>query len=117
MPLRRGDVYLANLDPTKGSEQAGKRPVLIFEHDGLCNVGATVVVIPFTGNLRRAKLPTCLLIPAGEGGLRSDSVALCHQIRALDRSGLVEYWGRLTPSWLAAVERTVAFTLGMRASP
>jgi mRNA interferase MazF len=33
--MKRGDVYLADLDPTKGSEQAGRRPVLIFEDDRL----------------------------------------------------------------------------------
>lgn len=117
MPLRRGDVYLANLDPTKGSEQAGTRPVLIFEHDALCNLGATVVVVPLTRNLRRAKLPTCMLIPAGEGGLKADSVALCHQIRVLDKAGPVDYWGRLPAARIGEVERVVAFTLGMRTAP
>lgn len=114
--MKRGDVYLANLDPTKGSEQAGTRPVLVFQHNQLNRVTRTVVVIPFTTNLRMAHLPSCVLVPAGEGGLREDSVAICHQIRALDRSGLLTYWGTLSSIQLAKVERVIAFTLGMHES-
>jgi len=111
--MKRGDVYLADLDPTKGSEQAGCRPVLVFQHDTLNKVTRTVVVIPFTKTLRMAHLPSCVLVPAGEGGLRYDSVALCHQIRALDKSGLLTCWGTLPSIRLAEIERVVAFTLGM----
>lgn len=111
--MKRGDVYLADLDPTKGSEQAGCRPVLVFQHDTLNKVTRTVVVIPFTKTLRMAHLPSCILVPAGEGGLRYDSVALCHQIRALDKSGLLTCWGTLPSIRLAEIERVVAFTLGM----
>jgi mRNA interferase MazF len=112
--MKRGDVYLANLEPTKGAEQAGTRPVLVFQHDLLNRVTRTVVVIPFTTNLRMARLPSCVRVPAGEGGLRQDSVAICHQIRALDKSGLLVYWGMLPPPRMAEVEEVVAFTLGMR---
>jgi len=85
--MKRGDVYLADLDPTKGSEQAGRRPVLIFEDDRLIPATLTVVVVPFTTNLKMQNLPTCVFVPAGEGGLRVDSVAIGHQIRALDKRG------------------------------
>jgi mRNA interferase MazF len=112
--MKRGDVYLANLEPTKGAEQAGCRPVLVFQHNLLNRVTRTVVVIPFTTNLHMARLPSCALVPAGEGGLRQDSVAICHQIRALDKSGLLTYWGTLPFARLVEVERVVTFTLGMQ---
>jgi len=54
-----------------------------------------------------------VLIPEGSGGLRSTSVLLCHQIRVLDRSRLLEHVGTLLPSHLAEVERAVLFTLGI----
>lgn len=111
--MKRGNVYLANLDPTKGSEQAGTRPVLIFQNDLLNRITHTVVVIPFTTTLKRAELPSCLLVHAGDGGLRQDSVVLCHQIRVLDTSRLTDYWGALKPETLAAVDKVVAYTLGM----
>jgi mRNA interferase MazF len=111
--VKRGDVYLADLNPTKGSEQSGRRPVLIYQNDRLIQAGQTVIVIPFTTNLKRRNLPSCVLIPAPEGGLKEDSVALCHQIRALDRSGILDYWGSLSVSRLAEVNRVVLHTLGL----
>jgi mRNA-degrading endonuclease toxin of MazEF toxin-antitoxin module len=42
-------------------------------------------LIPFTTNLKRAALPSCVRVSAGEGGLLQDSVLLCHQVRVLDR--------------------------------
>lgn len=115
--MKRGDVYLADLDPVKGSEQAGRRPVLIFEDDRLIRATLTVVVIPFTSNVRMQRLPTCVLVPAGEGGLRQDSVAICHQVRALDKRGIVQHWGALPGPRLAQIERAVLRTLGMRSQP
>ena len=48
-----GDIYLADLNPSKGSEQAGIRPVIIVQRDTLDRFTTTVVVIPVTSNLRR----------------------------------------------------------------
>ena len=109
----RGEVYLADLDPQKGSEQRGIRPVLVLQIDLLNRVGNTVVVIPFTTQLKRASLPSSVLIPSGEGGLVADSVALCHQIRVLDKSGLQTFLGMVSPQILTQVEKTVRFTLGL----
>lgn len=84
MIVNRGDIWLADLNPTRGSEQAGFRPVIIFQHDMINQFTTTLLTIPLTGNLRRALLPSCVLIAQGEGGLSNESVALCHQLRALD---------------------------------
>ena len=84
MTVMRGEVWLADLNPIRGSEQAGIRPVLIFQNDTINRFTTTVVTIPFTTNLRRARLPSCVLLTTGDGGLTSDSVALCHQLRVLD---------------------------------
>lgn len=114
--MKRGDVYYANLDPVKGSEQAGGRPVIIYEADILLDIPAkqTVVIIPFTKNLKRAKSPTCVLVPYPEGGLKCDSVALCHQIRALDKSGLGNYWGTLPENRMTEIDKAVLFTTGIK---
>jgi mRNA interferase MazF len=73
--MKRGDVYLADLDPVKGTEQAGRRPVLIFEDDRLIPVTLPVVVIPFTKNVRMQKLPRYICAQGGgwfERGLGCD---------------------------------------------
>src|SRR5690606_1860143 len=84
--VKQGDVYLADLNPVKGSEQAGTRPVLIYQENRLIPVTRTVIVIPFTTNLKLQNLPSAVLIPGGEAGLRQDSVLLCHQMRAVDKA-------------------------------
>src|SRR5215217_1105646 len=93
MTVRRGEVWLAALNPIHGSEQAGIRPVLIFQNDTINRFTTTAVTIPFTTNLRRASLPSCVRLAMGEGGLTSDSVALCHQLRVLDTSRFMRCLG------------------------
>jgi len=74
MTVKRGEIWLANLNPIRGSEQAGTRPVLIFQNDAINRFTTTFLTIPLTTNLRRASLPSCLTIPQGEGGLTQESV-------------------------------------------
>jgi len=112
--MRKGDVCLADLNPTRGSEQAGTRPVVIFQKD-ILNKFTRTVVIPFTTNLKRAQLPSGVLVRKGDGGLREDSVALCHQIRVLDRSRLTARLGSLSPATVEQIEAALAFTLDMSA--
>lgn len=114
--MERGEVWLANLNPTQGSEQRGTRPVIIFQDNTLSQITTTVITIPITSNLRRATLPTCLQISGSEGGLNQDSVALCHQIRVLDQTRLLKRLGKLEPSTITALETTLLFTLGYSTS-
>ncbi len=51
----RGDVYVADMNPSRGSEQAGIRPIIIVQRSTLDRFTSTVVVVPVTSNLRRAK--------------------------------------------------------------
>ncbi|WP_445638277.1 hypothetical protein NSTC745_03533 [Nostoc sp. DSM 114161] len=62
MAIKRGEVWLADLNPTRGSEQGGTRPVIVFQNEIISQFSTTVIIIPLTSNLRRASLPTCLLI-------------------------------------------------------
>ena len=113
MTIRRGEIWLANLNPTRGSEQAGIRPVLIFQTDLLNRFTTTVLTIPLTTNLRHASLPSCVFISRGEGGLASDSVALCHQLRVLDKSRLQRKLGTVSQQTLSAIESRMLFTMGI----
>lgn len=104
---------MADLNPVRGSEQAGVRPVLIFQNDVINSMTTTLVTIPFTTNLRRAALPSCVRVAAGEGGLSSDSVALCHQLRVLDTNRMIRRLGSVSRSALLEVQSCVLFTLGV----
>ena len=115
MQVERGEIWLANLDPTKGSEQAGTRPIIIFQENTISKFTSTIITIPLTTNLRRAALPSCLLLSNGPGGLNQDSVALCHQLRVLDKTRLIKRLGQIDINVIAELERTVLFTLGYQA--
>lgn len=95
MAVNRGEVWWADLSPTKGSEQAGRRPVLIVQTDRANPSSPHTIIVPFTTRIRHKRLPSHALIPAGEGGLTQDSVALCEQIRVLDHSRLLSKIGDL----------------------
>jgi mRNA interferase MazF len=110
--LKRGDVWLANLNPTQGSEQAGIRPIIIFQNDIVSQFSTTTIAIPLTTNQRRAALPICMAIEQGDGGLTQDSVALCFQMRVLDKTRLIRKLGQLRPETVAQLEEVVLLTLG-----
>ena len=113
MIVKRGEIWLADLNPIRGSEQAGMRPVLVLQNDAINTFTTTVLAIPLTTNLRRAALPSCVRVAASEGGLASDSVILCHQIRALDTTRLQRRLGTVSPDTITSVERCALFTLGI----
>ena len=69
---RRGEVWMVSLDPVRGSEQAGTRPALILQNDAINRFTTTVMALPLTTNLRRAALPSAVLIRQGDGGLLAD---------------------------------------------
>jgi mRNA interferase MazF len=98
MIIKRGEIWLADLNPIQGSEQAGTRPVIIFQNDMINAFSTTVLAIPLTTNLKRAALPSCIQVAKGEGGLASDSVILCHQLRVLDKSRLFQKIGNGQPA-------------------
>jgi mRNA interferase MazF len=117
MTIGRGEIWLAELNPIRGSEQAGRRPVLILQNNSINRFTSTFVAIPLTTNLKRASLPTCVFLPEGEGGLAKDSVALCHQIRVLDKSRLTRQLGAVGGLKLSAIDSCVLFTLGIAHRP
>jgi mRNA interferase MazF len=105
--MRRGEIWEAELWPRSGSEQSGRRPVLVISSDGFNEIGAwrSVVVVPCsTSDKQRARGPTAVALKKGAGGLRQGSVAVCHQVTTLDREKLVTRWGALDADELAAVE-------------
>ncbi|MFO7882704.1 MAG: type II toxin-antitoxin system PemK/MazF family toxin [Kosmotogaceae bacterium] len=111
--VNRGEIWFANLSPTRGSEQAGIRPVIVFQANKLNKFTTTVLTIPLTTNLKRASLPTCVLISRGEGRIPNDSVALCHQLRVLDKIRLQRKIGTLSQKTISMIERVILVTIGM----
>ncbi|WP_308254903.1 type II toxin-antitoxin system PemK/MazF family toxin [Geminocystis sp. GBBB08] len=70
------------------------------------------MAIPLTTNQNRGVLPICLKISQGNGGLTQDSVALCYQMRVLNKSSLIRLLGQLQPQTITELEEIVLLTLG-----
>lgn len=108
--MKRGDIYWANLAPRSGSEQTGRRPVIVLSHDAFNKTPGwrSIIVIPVsTSSSQTRRGPTVAVLPAGTAGLKSDSGAICHQITTLDRAKLKERIGTLTPEMLTQVEKAL----------
>ena len=102
----RGEVYWADLTPRSGSEQRGRRPVVVVSHDGFNAVPTwqTVIVVPLsTSDAQARRGPTAVLLTPGTAGLAKGGVAVCHQVTTLDRSKLQERLGILPTDAMSAV--------------
>jgi len=86
--LKRGEVWWADLGEYRPREQTGRRPVVIWQSDTLIHLLQSVLVVPLTTNLDRAKLAGTALIGASSIGPPEDSVALAFQMRAIPKSAL-----------------------------
>lgn len=111
----RGDVFSARLDPAEGSEQAGTRPVMVVSRDAINANSPVVVIIPLTdaANIKRT-YPSHVLVPKGAGGLKMDSIAKAEQIRAIQVSRFVGYYGRVDNAVLTRVEQALKITLALK---
>lgn len=94
--FRAGDICIADLNHVQGSEQFGIRPVIVFQNNEIAQYSFTIIIIPLTTNLKRAELPTCVSILQSESGLVEKSVALCHQIRVIDKSRIKKKIGKIS---------------------
>lgn len=101
-----GEIWDAVLDPIRGREQAGYRPVLVISNDWFNTLERSLVIAtPITGTEARVRYQ--IKIEAGEGGVKKDSTILPEQIRAMDVSRLRKRRGQVSQQTLDQVRRMV----------
>jgi mRNA interferase MazF len=106
----RGEVWLADLNPTRGHEQAGQRPFLVVSTDAFNEGPAGLVIgLPLTSRLRA--VPTHVRVAPPGGGLSVESAALCEAIRSIARERLVERWGRVGGDVMRSIEDALRILL------
>ena len=110
MTIERGHIYRVNLDPTVGSEQQGNaRPCVVLTLTAYNRQLRTVGVVPLTSS-PRALVP--LIVPVPSAG-KTSSMALCHQIRTIDKSRIGKHLGALSPEDLSNIESGVRKVHGL----
>jgi mRNA interferase MazF len=108
----RGEVWLADLGATRGHEQAGQRPVLIFSEDAF-NHGPAGLVIALPITSKHRGIPVHVPLAPPEGGLKTASVILCDAIRSIARDRLINRWGSVSAQTMMAVEDRVRILCGL----
>lgn len=110
--IKRGDIYYADLSPVVGSEQGGKRPVIVVQNNMGNQFSPTVIVAVLTSKLKK-RLPTHIDIGSGEGNLTMDSTVLLEQIKTIDKSRLGRYIGSVTDQKMGEINQAMAVSLGL----
>ena len=108
--MKRGEVYWADLVPRSGSEQTGRRPVILVSHVGFNQTPAwkSIIVVPISTSASQGKRgPTVVELPGGSAGLPKSSFAVCHQVTTLDRAKLTRKVGTLPSEFLREVEEAL----------
>jgi len=112
--VKRGEVYDAALDPTRGSEQAGFRPVVVVSRDAINRASSVIIVVPCTTYREERRVyPSQVHVEAPEGGLETDSLALGEQVRAVAKSRLRRRRGVLSPETLSVLDRALLIALDL----
>ncbi|MSV29163.1 MAG: type II toxin-antitoxin system PemK/MazF family toxin [Bryobacterales bacterium] len=105
--MKRGDIHWADLVPRSGSEQAGRRPVIVVSHDGFNQTPEwrSIIVVPISTSSSQGKRgPTVIELSGGTAGLPKTSYAVCHQVTTLDRAKLTKRIGSLPSDSLREIE-------------
>lgn len=112
--MKRGEVWVANLNPNRGSEVGKIRPVLILQNDVLTDADfPTIVVAPLTTQVRK-DVSTLRITIAARDKLQEDCQVMIDQPRSLDRRRIGQGpLTRLSPGEMEAAERSLLAVLGM----
>ncbi|HWR39385.1 MAG TPA: type II toxin-antitoxin system PemK/MazF family toxin [Patescibacteria group bacterium] len=113
MVVKRGDIYYANLSPVVGSEQGGRRPVLVIQNDVGNKYSPTVIVAAITTQITKAKLPTHVEVGGRQYHLEKDSVILLEQLRTIDKRRLKEKVTHLGDEVMSKVDDALKISVGL----
>jgi mRNA interferase MazF len=108
---KRGEVWLVNFNPGRGSEQKGIRPALIVQNDIGNEFGSTTIVSAITTSIK--PFPVTVLLPEKAGGLKKRSMVNTAQLLTIDKTRLMEKIGALERTYMAQVDQAVGISVGL----
>lgn len=109
MTIRRGDIFMADLSITEGSEQGGFRPVLVIQNDKGNTHAPTVIIAPISSKIHKARLPTHVILDC----LQRSSFVELEQIRTVDKRRLGRYLGQIDATTQERVNHAIKVSLAV----
>jgi len=106
---RRGEVWLVNFNPGRGSEQRGTRPALVIQNDTGNIYSSTTIVAAITSTIK--EFPVTVVLSAGEGGLKQHSMVNLAQLLTIDKGRLQKRLGDLSDAVMEKVNEAVRVSL------
>ena len=113
MNIKRGETYLATLDPVLGKEISKTRPVAIVSNDKNNLFSGTVTILPISSQSLDKIYPFEVFLPKGSGNLPRDSKAKADQIRTIDKMRLIRCLGELKKDQIEDIEKAIKIHLDL----
>ena len=111
--IKRGEIYLANLNPVIGSEQSSIRPVLVIQNDiGNMYSGTTIIALITSDIMHRPEFPTHFFINSRDN-LKHDSLVLLEQLRTIDKCRLIKKIVTLNYSEMIEINSHLSISIGI----
>jgi mRNA interferase MazF len=113
MNIKRGEIYLAALDPVQGHEIAKTRPVVVVSNDKNNAYSGTVTILPLTSQNSKTVYPFEVFLARGQANVPKDSKIKADQIRTLDKNRLIKHVSSLDKKNLEAIDRAMKIHLSL----
>lgn len=109
----RGNIFWANLEPTKGKEQGGIRPVIVIQNDVFNIYSPTTIIAPLTSKKPSKKYLTSVFVCKKDLKMEKDSTILLNQIRTIDKTRLIKKISSLDSYTLSRVDKALKASLAL----
>ncbi len=113
MSIKRGEIYLAALDPVVGREISKTRPVAVVSNDTNNEFSGAVTILPITSKNVSKLYPFEVFLPQGCGNLPKNSKVKADQIRSLDKTRLAKQIGKLGQREIGEINKAIEIHLGL----
>ena len=111
--VKRGDIWLVNLDPTIGHEIRKSRPAVIIQNDLGNKYSPITIIAPITSQGIEKAYPIEVILDKKGSGLEKISKILLNQIRAIDKRRLIKRLGKVDYETMAKVDASIKISLGL----
>lgn len=111
--IKRGEVWLVNLDPAVGHEIKKARPAVIIQNDIGNTYSEVTIVAPLTSQYLERVYPIEVLLTKENSGIKKDSKVLLNQIRAIDKQRLIKRVGKVNDETIEKIDEAIKISLGL----